>query len=187
MPFLSEVDRPQLLRLARQAVLESVTRDKLPDQIPRDVVFAQRCGVFVTLRSEGRLRGCIGVVDVDEPLGESIVRCAASAALQDPRFASLRPDDLAGLQIEISLLSPPARMDPAEIEIGRHGLLVSQGTHRGLLLPQVAVEHGLTREQFLEEACRKALLPRGAWRESETQVLGFTCDVFSDAGIAVEK
>lgn len=184
MPSLSEADRQNLLRLARQAVVEAVSRARLPDSIPNDGVFAQRCGVFVTLRSGHRLRGCIGVIEADEPLGQSIVRCAAGAALQDPRFAPLRPEDLCGLQIEISLLAPPAPIDPAEIEIGRHGLLVSQGTHRGLLLPQVAVEHGLTREQFLEEACRKALLSREAWRDSETQMLGFTCEVLTDDGVS---
>ena len=187
MPSLSEADRRQLLRLARQSVVEAVSHGELPGQVPHDGVFGQRRDVFVTLRSEGRLRGCIGVVDVEEPLGESLVRCAATAALQDPRFAPLRPDDLAGLEIEISLLSPPIGMEPSDIEIGRHGLLISRNTHRGLLLPQVAVEHRLTREQFLDEACRKAFLPRGAWREPDTQVLGFTCEVVSDAGISVQE
>jgi AmmeMemoRadiSam system protein A len=187
MPSLSEADCQKLLRLARQAVVEAVTRAHLPDNIPHDGVFAGRQGVFVTLRSACRLRGCIGVIDADEPLGESIVRCATGAALQDPRFAPLRPEDLGGLQIEISLLSLPAPIAPAEIEIGRHGLLVSRGTQRGVLLPQVAVEHGLTREQFLEEACRKALLPREAWRDSETRVLGFTCDVLADGGVLAHE
>ena len=187
MPFLSEADRQNLLRLARQAVVEAVSRDRLPDKIPNDGVFAERSGVFVTLRSARRLHGCIGVIDADEPLGESIVRCAASAALQDPRFAPVRPQDLPGLQIEISLLSPPAAIAPAEIEIGRHGLLVSRDTHRGLLLPQVAVEHGLTREQFLEEVCRKAQLPREAWQDSETQLFGFTCDVLTDGGVSARE
>jgi uncharacterized protein (TIGR00296 family) len=92
-------------------------------------------------------------------------------------------EDLGGLQIEISLLSPPAAIDPTEIEVGRHGLLVARGAHRGLLLPQVAAEHGLTREQFLDEACRKALLPREAWRDTETQVFAFTCEVLSEDGV----
>jgi AmmeMemoRadiSam system protein A len=184
MPSLSEADRQNLLRLARHAVEQAVSRTQLPENIPHDGVFAERCGVFITLRSGRRLRGCIGVIDADQPLGDSVVRCAASAALQDPRFAPVRLEDLGGLQIEISLLSPPAAIDPTEIEVGRHGLLVARGTRRGLLLPQVAAEHGLTREQFLEEACRKALLPREAWRDAETQVFGFTCEVLCDDGVS---
>jgi AmmeMemoRadiSam system protein A len=180
MPSLSEADCVQLLRLARQVIVEAVSHGHLPDKIPHDGVFAERSGVFVTLRCGSRLRGCIGAIDIDEPLGESIVRCAAGAALQDPRFAPLRLEDLGGLHIEISLLSPPTAIDPAEIEIGRHGLLVSCGTQRGLLLPQVAVEHNFTREQFLDEVCRKAQLPREAWRSPDTQMLAFTCQVFSD-------
>jgi AmmeMemoRadiSam system protein A len=111
-----------------------------------------------------------------------VVRCAASAALHDPRFAPLKPEDLGELEIEISLLSPAAAIDPARIEIGQHGLLVSRGAQRGLLLPQVAVEHKLTPEQFLDEACRKAQLPRQSWRDPGTQMLGFTCEVFTDEG-----
>jgi AmmeMemoRadiSam system protein A len=187
MPSLSEADRQDLLRLARQAVAEAVIRAHLPDNIPFNGVFAERCGVFVTLRSGNRLRGCIGVIDGDEPLGESIVRCAASAALQDPRFAPMVPEDLGDLEIEISLLSPPVIIDPAKIEVGRHGLLISRAALHGLLLPQVAIEHNLTREQFLDEACRKATLPREAWKDPETQVLGFTCDVFTDAGISAQE
>jgi len=184
MPFRSEADRQKLLRLARQAVVEAVSLRSLPDKIPNDGVFAERCGVFVTLRWRHRLHGCIGVIEGDDPLGETVVRCAASAALNDPRFAPLKPEDLGELEIEISLLSPPAAIDPARIEIGQHGLLVSRGVQRGLLLPQVAVEHKLTPEQFLDEACRKAQLPRQSWRDPDTQMLGFTCEVFADDGSA---
>ena len=186
MPSLSEADCLQLLRLARQVIVEAVSHGHLPDKIPHDGVFAERSGVFVTLRCGSRLRGCIGAIDIDEPLGESIVRCAAGAALQDPRFAPLRLEDLGGLHIEISLLSPPAAIRPEQIEIGRHGLLVSRGAQRGLLLPQVATEHRLTREQFLEEACRKAQLARQAWQECGTLIFGFTCEVFSEGSHVAE-
>ena len=180
MPSLSEADRRALLRLARQSVIDAVSHGRLPEQIPHAAVFAERRGIFVTLHVRRRLRGCIGVIEAEEPLGESTARCAASAALQDPRFAPMRTEELNELQIEISLLSPPAPIRPEEIEIGRHGLLVSRGKQRGLLLPQVATEHHFAPEQFLQETCRKAQLARDAWREGETQVLGFTCEVFSD-------
>jgi len=180
MPFPSEADRHTILRFARQVVVEAVTLGRLPEHIPTEGILGERRGVFVTLRNDSRLRGCIGVVEADTPLGDSVARCAAGAALQDPRFAPMRAADLSHLQIEISLLSQPQPIDINAIEIGRHGLIVSSGEHRGLLLPQVAVEHNLDREQFLSETCRKAHLLRDAWRDARTQILGFTCDVFSD-------
>ena len=128
------------------------------------------------------MRGCIGVVEAFEPLGESVARCAANAALHDPRFSPVRADELLELEIELSLLSPLEPILPENIEIGKHGLLISQGPERGLLLPQVAVEHKLGRDRFLEETCRKAGLNTNAWRESETQILGFTCESFSEGG-----
>lgn len=143
-------------------------------------MFAERRGVFVTLHVRGRLQGCIGVVEPNEPLGDAIVRCAASAALEDPRFAPMRAEQLAELSIEISLLSVPAPISPEAIELGRHGLLVVLHGKRGLLLPQVAIEHHLTREQFLEETCRKASLQREAWRDPDARLFGFICEVLSD-------
>jgi AmmeMemoRadiSam system protein A len=183
MPSLSEADHRALLRLARQAVVEAVSCGRLPEQVPNQAIFAERRGIFVTLEVRHRLRGCIGVIEAEEPLGESTVRCAVSAALQDSRFAPLRAEELPDLEIEISLLSPPVPIRPDEIEIGRHGLLVSRGKQRGLLLPQVATEYHLAPEQFLQETCHKAHLPRDAWRDADTQVFGFTCEVFSDEGI----
>ncbi len=180
MPFLSEAERHEALQLARAAVVEAVSHRKLPDAIPHQGVFRERRGVFVTLHVRGRLQGCIGVVEANEPLGEAIVRCAASAAVEDPRFAPLKADQLGDLSVEISLLSELAPISPESIEIGRHGLLVLLHAQRGLLLPQVAVEHRFTREQFLEETCRKAGLRREAWRDPETRIFAFTCEVFSD-------
>jgi uncharacterized protein len=181
MPSPSEANRYSILKFARQVVVEAVTLGRLPEHVPTDGIFSERRGVFVTLRNNGHLRGCIGVVEADTQLGDSVARCAAGAALQDPRFAPMRVADLNHLQIEISLLSQPEPVAINAIEIGRHGLIVSSGGRRGLLLPQVAVEHHLDREQFLSETCRKAGLLRDAWRDARTQILGFTCDVFSDA------
>jgi AmmeMemoRadiSam system protein A len=180
MPSLSEADRRLLLELARQSIIEAVSQQKLPRIAHEGPVFGQKSGLFVTLHARGRLRGCIGVVEAYEPLPEAVAHCAVSAALQDPRFSPVRPDELDEIRIEISLLSTPEPIQPENVEIGKHGLLVSQGTQRGLLLPQVAVEHKLGREQFLQETCRKAGLPPDAWREKETQVLGFTGEVFAE-------
>jgi len=181
MPSLSEADGRELLVLARKAIVEVVTRKQLPETIPHEGIFGERHGVFVTLHVRGELRGCIGTTECDEPLGEATVRCAASAALHDPRFPPMRSEELAALNVEISVLSPLTPIRPEAIEIGRHGLVVSDEDHRGLLLPQVAPEHGLNREQFLAETCRKARLPQDAWRRPSTRIQGFTCEVFSDA------
>jgi len=181
MPSLSEADRRTALCLARTAVVDAVAHRKLPDNFPREGVFAERRGVFVTLHVRSRLQGCIGVVEAKEPLGEAIVHCAASAALEDPRFAPMKTEQLGELNIEISLLSPMEPIAPESIEIGRHGLFVRLHAQRGLLLPQVATEHRLTREQFLEETCRKAGLPRDAWRDPEARLFVFTCEVFAES------
>ncbi len=180
MPSLSEADRRAALHLARTAVVNAVSQRKLPDAFPCEGVFADRRGVFVTLHVRNRLQGCIGVIEANEPLGEAIVRCAASAALEDPRFSPMKPEQIDELSIEISLLSPMEPIAPEAIEIGRHGLFVRLHAQRGLLLPQVAVEHRLKPEQFLEETCRKAGLPRDAWRDPEAGLFGFTCEVFSE-------
>jgi AmmeMemoRadiSam system protein A len=180
MPSLSEADRRAALELARKAVTEAVLHRRLPEDIPKEGIFAERRGVFVTLHVRGCLQGCIGVTDPSETLGEAIVRCAASAAVEDPRFAPTKEEQLDDLSVEISLLSRLEPIDPDKIEIGRHGLLLVSHAHRGLLLPQVATEHHLTREQFLEETSHKAGLPRAAWKDPETHIFGFTCEVFSE-------
>jgi AmmeMemoRadiSam system protein A len=180
MPSLSDLDRRALLRLARQAVIEAVSHESHPQQVPMDGIFAERRGAFVTLHVRHRLRGCIGVTEALDPLGDNVVRCAVSAALQDPRFPPVRSEEIPDLQIEISLLSSPAPIRPQEIEIGRHGLLIARGPRRGLLLPQVATEHHFSPEQFLQETCRKAQLPLEAWRDPDVEIFGFTCEVVSE-------
>jgi len=179
MPFLSDSDRQSLLRLARLAIIEVLASGRILADIPAGGIFSEQCGVFVSLHIGKRLRGCLGVVEPEHPLGDSIVRCAIGAATRDPRFPAMRPNELDQLEIEISLLSPPGAIRPEEIQIGTHGLLICKGPHRGLLLPQVAVTHQLSAEQFLAETCRKAELPLDAWRDPETKLFGFTCEVFS--------
>jgi AmmeMemoRadiSam system protein A len=182
MPFLSKADRRGILELARRAITDAVCHDRLLEPIPNLGVFAERRGVFVSVQIDGKLRGCIGVIEGDAPLAENIARCACSAALHDARFAPVRPEELTNLGIEISLLSSPAPIALEEIEIGRHGLIIRQGEKRGLLLPQVASEHHFDRERFLEETCRKAGLAATAWKDPQTQLFAFTCEVFSGSG-----
>jgi len=176
---LSSEERHKLLQFARESVQSAVTASVFKPA-PKDEILSRVCGVFVTLHISRKLRGCIGVVDASEPLRKSISHCAASPALQDPRFPPIRPEELARLEIEISLLSPPAPVRPDQIVLGRHGLIIVSERKRGLLLPQVATEYRLDRETFLAETCKKAGLPRDAWKSEAVEILGFTCEVFSD-------
>lgn len=180
MPSLCESERKAILELARQGVQHAVCYEQPLPTYPTTGIFAERRGLFVTLHVAKKLRGCIGVIEGLAGLGETLARCAADAALHDPRFSRMRPEEMDGLEIEVSLLSPPAPISPEEVEIGVHGLLVERGTRRGLLLPQVAVEHRLSREQFLAETCAKAGLPREAWKEPETKLQGFECEILAE-------
>jgi len=180
----SAEQRRAMLALARAAIV-SAFDDKPLSRTSEPSCFSLSQGVFVTLEVHGKLRGCIGVIEPREPLRESIVHCAQSAAFHDPRFPSLRAEELSGLAIEISVLSELFPIALRQIQIGKHGLLVATENHRGLLLPQVATEHKLSREEFLEETCHKADLPRDAWRAPQTKIYAFTCEIFrEDASVS---
>lgn len=181
-PLLSEEDRRTLLALARRAILESVSSSSFPDQLWAAGRLAEPRGAFVTLRRNGKVRGCIGQPDAAHGLGEIVVQCAITAALRDPRFRALRAEETDDLEIEISVLSELYPVRPEEIELGIHGIVVTSGGSRGLLLPQVARERNWSITHLLEATCRKAGLAAGAWREPETKLFAFTAEVFSDAG-----
>jgi AmmeMemoRadiSam system protein A len=179
-PKLAEADRRALLALARQAVVETVSCLRLADLPPTAGRLAKPGGAFVTLRCSGKLRGCIGRTDGALTLAENVVQCAITAALHDSRFRPLRREEIAGLEIEISVVSEPQSVRIEEIELGIHGVLVCRDASRGLLLPQVAHEHNWSAAEFLEAACRKAGLEAGAWRDPETKLFAFTAEVFSE-------
>jgi AmmeMemoRadiSam system protein A len=180
MHVLDERDRSEILRIARATLREHLTTGYLPPGAPHRQSLLQPAGAFVTLRVAGDLRGCMGRVDADKPLYLAVEELTVAAATRDPRFEPLRIEELKDTRISVSILSliEPATLE--SIEIGTHGLVITRGPRRGLLLPQVAVEHKLTREQFLDETCAKAGLPRGAWREAGTQLERFTADVISE-------
>ena len=125
----------------------------------------------------------MGRTDASHALAETVVQCAITAALQDPRFKPLRREELAGLEIEISVVSEPRPVRLEEIEPGIHGIVICRGEGRGLLLPQVALEHNWSAIQFLEAACRKAGLEAGTWRDPETKLFAFTAEVFSEMSL----
>lgn len=181
MLSLSDEDRRAILDVAGQCVRQAVCHGTILSSFPNTGIFGKRCGLFVTLHVGKRLRGCIGILDADTTLGENLARCAADAALHDPRFSRMRPEELGEMEVEVSLLSPMRPIHPEKVEIGKHGLLVELGGRRGLLLPQVAVEHHLTREEFLAETCAKAGLPREAWKSGETKLHGFECEIIGGA------
>ena len=136
---------------------------------------------FVTIHVDGALRGCIGTLERRRSLWSVVGEMAAAAATRDPRFPPIDVTDLQAMTVEISVLSPDIVIHrPEEIEIGRHGLDVRRDGARGLLLPQVAVEHGFDREKFLAATCRKAGLPANAWHDDETEIRVFEAEVFGD-------
>jgi AmmeMemoRadiSam system protein A len=139
-------------------------------------------GAFVTLKRNGELRGCLGTLECRRPLAEEVARLAASTSHEDPRFEPVRSSELVDLHFEVSVLGPLEPIDPRApdaIVIGRHGLVVEQGSRRGLLLPQVATEWKWTREEFLAHTCRKAGLPSDAWQRA-ARVYRFEAEVFGD-------
>ena len=177
--WLPPVERQALLALAREALESSVRGWPMP-VAPADELFARRAGAFVTLTEAGELRGCIGRPEPRDALWEVIVECAAAAALEDPRFTPVSPDELSRIRIEVSVLTPVRPVtDLRLVEVGRHGLVISQGGLRGLLLPQVAVEWGWTRDEFLSHTCRKAGLPHDAWQRG-AEVFAFEAEIFSE-------
>lgn len=139
-------------------------------------------GAFVTLRRGRHLRGCMGQLPSRSALIEVVAHCAKSAALEDPRFEALRRAEASQVAIEISVLSALEKIGLQQIEIGRHGLLVRRGHLRGVLLPQVAAEFRWNAARFLEETCLKAGLDQQAWREFDTEIQGFTAEVFGEEG-----
>lgn len=159
---------------------ESVLHDRTPEPLVPAGRLAEPGGAFVTLHCRGRLRGCVGLSGRKLSLAETVVQSAVSAAQNDARFTAIGAGELHEVEIEISVLSEARAISPGAIEVGTHGLLVIRSSHRGLLLPQVAVERSWSAQRFLEETCRKAGLEADAWRHPETEVLAFTAEVFSE-------
>jgi AmmeMemoRadiSam system protein A len=183
----SEGDRALLLALARKAIAAHIegTSAPAPDLVG---VLARLGGAFVTLHAGGDLRGCIGHVETNEPLGRVVPRCAVAACSADPRFPAVTRAEVPSIAIEMSLLGPLERIAGAgDIEVGRHGLLVGAGWHRGLLLPQVAVEWRWDATAFLEHTCRKAGLPSDAWRHEGSAIWRFEAEVFGESKLETEN
>jgi AmmeMemoRadiSam system protein A len=182
MAYLADPARKECLFLARKTLHEFVRgQEAAPPYAPAREELLAPCGAFVTLKKEDQLRGCIGYIEATKPLWETIVDCTIASASRDPRFPPVTADELPHIQMEISVLSPLRPIDHVDqISVGEHGLLITKGMYRGLLLPQVATEYGWDRRQFLEHTCLKAGLPTDAWREG-ARISIFSADVFSEA------
>lgn len=179
---LNDAERAELLRIARASV-ESAVRDRKAYEppIPSSPALVQERGAFVTLKKHGDLRGCIGYASPIRPLYLTVRDVAAYAALRDSRFSPVRSDELRDLEYEISVLSPFQHVMKTEmVRVGEHGLLVRQGDHEGVFLPQVPVEQHWDRRTFLEQAAVKAGLPGDAWQDAATDLFTFTALVFSE-------
>lgn len=170
-----------LLKIGRSAISTALRGGERLDVRPRSAPLNQQCGCFVTIKQHGRLRGCLGNFTSDQPLFQEVADLAVASATRDPRFAPMTSADLDNFTLEISVLSPLRKIDTLdEIEVGRHGLYLIKGHRRGVLLPQVAIEHGWDRTTFLSQTSLKAGLPGDAWRDPKTEILSFSAQVFGE-------
>jgi AmmeMemoRadiSam system protein A len=174
----SPEERRILLELAHRSIEAGLSGQPI-DATPPTEHLAVRRGAFTTLHLHGGLRGCVGYVIAAYPLYRTIVETAQAAAFSDTRFMPVEPNEAPLLKIEISVLTEPRPIRPEEVEIGKHGLIVTMGPRRGLLLPQVPVEHGWDRLTFLEQTCYKAGLSFDAWQRG-AMIEGFSAEVFGE-------
>jgi uncharacterized protein len=179
-------EKKLLLEVARRAMSAAVEGREFAGPLPELSDWQDLSGAFVTLHRRGRLRGCVGQVASNESLLGTVVHCAKAAALEDPRFDRVPPHELSEIEIELSILSGLETIAPEQIQAGKHGLMVSLGRHRGVLLPQVATQFRWSGQRLLEETCVKAGLDRDAWKNPEVRVQAFTAEVFSESEMADE-
>jgi len=192
--------RRTLLAIAHEAILCELEHRPFPAASPASPALSEPRGVFTTLylgsglhgQSDGelhphphrqlhrQLRGCVGYAAPGAPLYRAVAETARAAAFEDSRFLPVTKEEAPRLEVSLSVLSRLVAIHPDAVQVGRHGLVISQGGHRGLLLPQVPAENDWDRETFLEQTCRKAGLPEDAWRKGAS-IEAFTAEIFSDA------
>lgn len=179
--MLEQEHQEYLLKLARQSIHDRLHGVRSATEPQGSPDLEKPCGAFVTLKINGRLRGCIGNIRSTAPLYKTVSEMAVAAATQDPRFPPLESPELDTSHIEISVLSPMIRVENfREIQVGRDGLFIRNGACSGLLLPQVPVEWEWDRNKFLEQTCRKAGLPPKAWKDPDTEIFRFSAEVFGE-------
>jgi AmmeMemoRadiSam system protein A len=174
----SSQERSVLLKLAHESIRCSLDQREISLDPPSPHLAEPR-GVFTTICLQGQLRGCVGYVFPATSLFRAVAETARAAAFEDTRFLPVTRAEVPELEVSLSVLSLLAAIQPESVQVGKHGLLVSQHGHRGLLLPQVPVEHGWDRLTFLEQTCRKAGLASDAWQHGAA-LEAFTAEVFGD-------
>jgi len=180
MDIYSNEEKKELLELARNTIKHHLDNGK--EDLPEtdNIKFQEKRGVFVSLHKKGQLRGCIGYPLPIKPLYQAIVDNAISAAFEDPRFPAVKAKELKDIDIEISVLTVPrvvAEID--DVRLGRDGIIISKGFHKGLLLPQVPIEQGWSLEEYIYYGCQKAGLSGDEWRSGVT-IETFSAIVFSE-------
>ena len=178
---ISAADQEVLFRVARESIKAHLKGENAALPQATSKALSQPSGVFVTLHRGGRLRGCIGYLEAMKPLLAAVQEMAVAAAFQDPRFPPLRQDELADLDVEISVLSPMCQIKHIEeIQVGRDGIYLERDPCRGLLLPQVATEYGWDRTTFLKQTCVKSGLPPDAWEDPATRIFIFSAKILHE-------
>ncbi|MFH1460952.1 MAG: AmmeMemoRadiSam system protein A, partial [Patescibacteria group bacterium] len=178
----NQEQKEELLKIARQSVEQYVQERKVPSFEIADSLLNQNLGAFVTLKKHGQLRGCIGRFEPDAPLYQVVSQMAISAAVNDTRFRPVQADELSELKYEISVLSPLRKIDDwQEMELGKHGVQIKQGSRSGVFLPQVATENNWDLDKFMGELCsQKAGLDWDCWKTGEVDIYVFTANVFGE-------
>jgi AmmeMemoRadiSam system protein A len=179
---LNTHEQQTLLAIARQAIIHGVQTGQEYIEPREEKALNQRNGCFVTIKQNGQLRGCIGNFQSELPLFKEVAQMAQASATKDPRFYPLKEIDLDNFKLEISVLSPLQKVeDIEEIEVGKHGIYIEKSFYRGVLLPQVALEHNWNRLTFLQQTCLKAGLPTDAWKADDADIYVFSAQVFGEA------
>lgn len=186
--MFTQDDGEKAVEMARKAIESAVRNEEMPAfKYPEK--FEKKMGAFVTINKHPseKLRGCIGYPEPTFPLKKAIEQGAQNAAVQDPRFPPLEEDELDSVVIEVSLLTPPEKVEyeepselPDKITCGKHGLIASKSSKKGLLLPQVPIDEGWDEEQFLDHTCRKAGLRPTEWRKGECEIERFEGVIFAE-------
>ena len=185
---LSDSDGVFLVKTARKAVtgfLSSGSKLKLESE--REEKFSFNSGVFVTLNNPDGLRGCIGFPMPEKKLAHAIIEGAIAAATEDPRFPTVKTNELNDIVFEVTVLTPPVEIDVSDpmeylekIKVGRDGLIIRHSFSSGLLLPQVPVEYGWDVEEFLQHTCEKAGLERDTWKNEDMKIEKFEGIIFKE-------
>jgi len=178
---LTAKEKSVLLSIARKSIDTYVRSGETYIEPREEKALNGRNGCFVTIKQGGQLRGCIGNFQSELPIFKEVAEMAVASASKDPRFYPMKKEDLGNFSLEISVLSPLEKIeDIEEIVVGRHGIYLEKGFYRGVLLPQVAREHGWDRETFLSQTCVKAGLPNDSWQAEDAEIYIFSAQVFGE-------